>query len=218
MVGSAATRSWRDGPWDDYDEDDDDGEDGEDGDNGDEDGDNGNGGGGRGGPGRWPFSPPGPGRPGGRAPFAATINLLVPVGTAFGWSAMPGEAGGDIIDPRTLREMMQAASRHPETRWCVTLVGEDGTAAAHGCARGRHTWDPPPDTTRNTVASAAGTTPAASASPGQQPTAAQAAAPGRVPRPAEDPPRADRQGHLRPPARRDPLPAQQETRPPHPRP
>jgi hypothetical protein len=117
---------WRDGPWDDYD---------------DEDGDDDGGGGG---PGPWPPGPPGPGRPGGRAPFAATINLLVPVGTAFGWSAMPGEAGREIIDPQTLRDMMQAASRHPATRWCVTLVGEDGTAVAHGCARGRHTWDPPP--------------------------------------------------------------------------
>ena len=64
---------------------------------------------------------------------------------------MPGEAGRDIIDPQTLREMMQAASRHPATRWCVTLVGEDGTAVAHGCARGRHTWDPPPGTTGTTV-------------------------------------------------------------------
>jgi hypothetical protein len=131
---------WRDDPWDE---------------DGDEDGSGG------GGPGPWPFSPPGPGRPGGRAPFAATINLLVPAGTVFGWSAMPGEAGRDIIDPHTLRDMMQAASRHPATRWCVTLVGADGSAVAHGCARGRHTWDPPPDayqaaaaasTTRNTGA------------------------------------------------------------------
>ena len=25
---------------------------------------------------------------------------------------------------------------HPQTRWCVTLTGPDGTALAHGCARG----------------------------------------------------------------------------------
>src|ERR1700749_2210686 len=55
----------------------------------------------------WPFGAPGPG---GRSSFAATINLLVPAGTAFGWSSMPGEAGRDTIDGRTLREMMQAAS------------------------------------------------------------------------------------------------------------
>jgi hypothetical protein len=79
---------------------------------------------------------------------------------------MPGEAGRDIIDPRTLRDMMQAASRHPATRWCVTLTGADGTAIAHGCARGRHTWDPPPGANQNTPAAA----------PGQPPPPAQAAA------------------------------------------
>jgi hypothetical protein len=158
--GQHDDEDWRDGPWDDWDEDDQDDGDGGDGNDGD-----GNGGGGGGGRGPWPFSPPGPGRPGGRAPFAASINLLVPVGAAFGWSAMPGEAGRDIIDPQTLREMTQAASRHPATRWCVTLVGADGTAVAHGCARGRHTWDPPPAADGKTAA----------ASTGRQPTPAQAA-------------------------------------------
>ena len=33
------------------------------------------------------------------------------------------------------------AARHPRTRWCITALNPDGTAAAHGCARGRH---PPP--------------------------------------------------------------------------
>ena len=152
-AGSRDDEDWRDGPWDDWDEDDG------------EDGDGGGGGGDGGGRGPWPFSPPGPGRPGGRAPFAATINLLVPVGAAFGWSAMPGEAGRDIIDPQALRDMMQAASRHPKTRWCVTLVGEDGTAVAHGCARGRHTWEPPPAPAQGEAHSQ-----------GQGPTPAQAAA------------------------------------------
>jgi hypothetical protein len=85
---------------------------------------------------------PGPGKPGGRAPFPAKINLLVPIGTLLGWSSMPGEANREIIDPRTLRDLVQAASRHPATRWCLTLVGQDKTAAAHGCARGKHPWDP----------------------------------------------------------------------------
>ena len=144
---------WRDGPWDDHDADADDYEDADhdrDEDDGEGQGDGNDGGGG--GPG--PFAPPGPARPGGRAPFPATINLLVPSGTAFGWSAMPGEAGRDVIDPPTLREMTQSASRHPATRWCVTLTGPDGTAIAHGCARGRHEWDPPPDTSGNSPAPA----------------------------------------------------------------
>jgi Domain of unknown function (DUF222) len=167
--GQQDDEGWRDGPWDDEDGDEDGDEDEGEGDDGDDGGgsrgggDDGGGGGGRG---PWPFGPPGPGRPGGRAPFAATINLLVPVGAAFGWSTMPGEAGRDIIDPHTLREMMQAASRHPASRWCVTLVGADGTAVGHGCARGRHTWDPPPAAGGKSVA----------ASAGRQPTPAQAAA------------------------------------------
>ncbi len=99
-----------------------------------------NGGGAGGGP--WPFSPPGPGKPAGRPPFPAKINLLVPAGTLLGWSAMPGEANREIIDPRTLRDLVRAASCHPATRWCVTLVGPDKTAMAHGCARGQHPWDP----------------------------------------------------------------------------
>jgi Domain of unknown function (DUF222) len=104
------------------------------------DSDDGNQGGAGGGP--WPFSPPGPGKPGGRAPFPAKVNLLVPVGTLLGWSAIPGEANREIIDPRTLRDLVQAASHHPATRWCVTLVGGGKTAVAHGCARGQHPWDP----------------------------------------------------------------------------
>jgi len=73
------------------------------------------------------------------------INLLVPVGTAFGWSSAPGELSGfGPLDPEITRDMMAAASRHPATRWCVTLVSEqDGTAVAHGCAPGRHPWAPP---------------------------------------------------------------------------
>jgi hypothetical protein len=100
----------------------------------------------------WPFSPSGSGSQGGRTPFPAKsnpsfpakINLLVPIGTLLGWSAMPGEANREIIDPRTLRDLVQAASHHPATRWCVTLLGQDKTAAAHGCARGQHAWNPQP--------------------------------------------------------------------------
>jgi hypothetical protein len=104
-----------------------------------DDGENLSGGGG----GPWPCSPPGPGKPGGQAPFPAKISLLVPVGTLLGWSTMPGEAGRDVIDPRTLRDLVRAASHHPATRWCVTIVGEDRRATAHGCARGQHPWTPP---------------------------------------------------------------------------
>ena len=91
--------------------------------------------------------PDGPGVPAGPpAPFPALINLTVPAGTAYGWSAAPGEAGGwGLLDPGDTRRLLQAAALHPRTRWRVTLLAPDGTAAAHGRARGPHPWIPPPD-------------------------------------------------------------------------
>ena len=88
-----------------------------------------------------------PGAPAGPpAPFPALINLTVPAGTAYGWSSAPGEAGGwGLTDPDDTRRLLQAASMHPRTRWRVTLLAPDGTAAAHGCARGPHPWIPPPE-------------------------------------------------------------------------
>ena len=64
-------------------------------------------------------APPGP-----PAPFPALINLTVPAGTAYGWSSAPGEAGGwGLTDADDTRRLLQAASAHPRTRWCVTLLG-----------------------------------------------------------------------------------------------
>ena len=87
-----------------------------------------------------PATPAGP-----PAPFPALINLTVPAGNIFGWSSAPGEAGSwGLTDPDDTRRLVQAASAHPRTRWCFTLLGPDGTAVAHGCARGQHPWIPPP--------------------------------------------------------------------------
>ena len=89
-----------------------------------------------------PGAPPGP-----PAPFPALINLTVPAGTAYGWSTAPGEAGSwGLTDPGDTRRLLQAASLHPRTRWRLTLLAPDGTAAAHGPARGPHPWIPPPIT------------------------------------------------------------------------
>ena len=95
---------------------------------------------------------PGPGNPDrDPAPFPALINLLVPAGTALGWSTTPGEAGRwGLLDPWDTRRLLQAASQHPRTRWCVTAVGADGTAVAHGCSRGPHRWTPPPPASTTT--------------------------------------------------------------------
>jgi hypothetical protein len=63
----------------------------------------------------------------------------VPAGTVLGWSAAPAQAGAwGLLDRDETRAAVTAAAAHPRTRWCVTLTGPDGTALAHGCARGSH--------------------------------------------------------------------------------
>ena len=85
----------------------------------------------------------GPLRPGMSAPLPANINLLVPIGTLLGWSTAPATANGiGLLDPVETRDIVQAASRHPRTRWCVTIINPDGTATAHACAPGQHPWAP----------------------------------------------------------------------------
>ena len=69
------------------------------------------------------------------APLPASINLLVPIGTLLGWSAAPAHANGiGLLDPDETRALVQAASQHPRTRWCATIINPDGTATAHACA------------------------------------------------------------------------------------
>ncbi len=76
---------------------------------------------------------------GGPAPLPTLINLIVPAGTLLGWSAAPAQAGAwGLLDQDETRAVVTAAAAHPATRWCVTLTGPDGTALAHGCARGSH--------------------------------------------------------------------------------
>jgi hypothetical protein len=72
------------------------------------------------------------------------VNITVPLATLQLRSDTPGEAGGfGVLDSDDARDMAAAAARHPRTRWCITAVNPDGTAAAHACLRGRH---PPPGT------------------------------------------------------------------------
>jgi Domain of unknown function (DUF222) len=99
------------------------------------------------GPGDGPSGPGGPGpapRPGpGTGPsLAALVTITVPLATAQGRSDTPGEAAGfGILDGDAARDLLAAAGRHPRTRWCITAINPDGTAAAHACLRGRQ---PPP--------------------------------------------------------------------------
>src|SRR5579859_5663674 len=94
--------------------------------------------------------PGGPGGPGGRGPaprpgpdagpsLAAMVTLTIPLATYQGRSDAPGEADGfGLVDGDDARDLAAAAARHPRSRWCVTAVNPDGTAAAHACLRGPH--------------------------------------------------------------------------------
>jgi hypothetical protein len=67
----------------------------------------------------------------------------VPLATIAGQSAEPGEAAGfGLLDADDARDLVAAAARHPATRWCLTALHPDGTAAAHACAPGRHLLTP----------------------------------------------------------------------------
>jgi Domain of unknown function (DUF222) len=76
--------------------------------------------------------------------LAALVNITIP------WSAWTGPAGTPaevadlgLVHAADARDLAAAAARDPRTRWCVTVLHPDGTAAAHGCAAGQH---PPPGT------------------------------------------------------------------------
>ena len=111
----------------------------------------GNGGpGGKGGPGRE--SGPAGSAPGGRArpagqghgpSVAALVNITIPATALGGDTGPPGEvAGFGLVDHQDARDLVAAAARSPNSRWCVTALNPDGTAAAHGCARGPRQWPP----------------------------------------------------------------------------
>jgi hypothetical protein len=71
----------------------------------------------------------------------ANITITVPHTAMDGDFGPPGEvAGFGIIDHADTRDLVAAAAGHPATRWCVTVLNPDGTAAAHGCAAGTRPW------------------------------------------------------------------------------
>jgi hypothetical protein len=72
------------------------------------------------------------------------INITIPAGTLLGWSNTPADVGAwGLMDASTVRDLIEAASRHPRTRWCYTVTGPGGEAVAHACARGSHPWPGP---------------------------------------------------------------------------
>jgi Domain of unknown function (DUF222) len=73
---------------------------------------------------------------------AAQVTITVPWTAQDEGSADPAEVDGfGLIDNTDARDLLAAAARNSHTRWCVTFLNPDGTAAAHGCVPGPH---PPP--------------------------------------------------------------------------
>jgi hypothetical protein len=96
-----------------------------------------------------------PDRPGGPGPhgtdrpaqpdpgpsLAAQVTITVALAALDGDPGACGEADGfGLVDAEDARALVAAASRNPKTRWCVTALHPDGTAAAHACATGQHCW------------------------------------------------------------------------------
>jgi Domain of unknown function (DUF222) len=73
--------------------------------------------------------------------LAAQVTITVPLAAWDGDPGACGEADGfGLVDAEDARALVAAASRNPKTRWCVTALHPDGTAAAHACATGQHCW------------------------------------------------------------------------------
>jgi hypothetical protein len=83
-------------------------------------------------------------RTGRKTPAPALINITVPIGTLLGWSDTPADVGTwGLMEAATVRDLIEAASRHPRTRWCYTVTGLGGAAIEHACAPGSRPWLPP---------------------------------------------------------------------------
>jgi hypothetical protein len=88
--------------------------------------------------------PGGASRPAQRDPgpsLSAQVTITVPLAALQGDATASGEADGfGLVDAEDACALVAAASRHPNTRWCLTALHPDGTAAGHACAAGRHCW------------------------------------------------------------------------------
>jgi len=82
----------------------------------------------------------------GEIDYARTVARRLPVTFAALAAGRLHPVHVKIIEEVTsiLSDQDAAAARNPATRWCVTVLRPDGTAAAHGCAAGSRRWPPGP--------------------------------------------------------------------------
>jgi hypothetical protein len=75
--------------------------------------------------------------------IGAQVTITVPATALSGDTGPGGEVDGfGIFDHADTRDLVAAAAAHPATRWCLTTLNPDGTAAAHACAVGARPWGP----------------------------------------------------------------------------
>ena len=95
----------------------------------------------------------------------ALVNLTLPLATQMRLAERPGEARGlGALDPGLVRRLAEAAARSPRSKFCVSIIDEQGHAIAHGCCK-------PARKARDT--SAAGRIPAQGQSQGGQASSGQ---------------------------------------------
>jgi hypothetical protein len=76
-----------------------------------------------------------PSGPMGTTGLAGSVNLTVPLATLLAKSDAPGELGGfGPITGHSARQIAASAAGSLRVRWCVTVTGDNGEAAGHGCA------------------------------------------------------------------------------------
>jgi hypothetical protein len=81
----------------------------------------------------------GSGEPG----LAAEVNLTlrhidIPFVTAAGYAQRFGEARSlGVLDPDIARKLAEAAARHPDSTFCLTVVNHNAQAIGHGCCKPR---------------------------------------------------------------------------------
>jgi hypothetical protein len=74
---------------------------------------------------------------------AAEVNLTlrhldIPFVTAVGYRQRAGEARSlGTLDPALARRLAEAAARHPDSKFCLTIVDGEGRAIGHGCCKSR---------------------------------------------------------------------------------
>jgi len=73
---------------------------------------------------------------GGSTGLPARGDLAFPLLTMLGLAVRPGEAHGlGALDAGLMRDLASVGARHPGSRFCLTVVDENGYAIGHGCCR-----------------------------------------------------------------------------------